>query len=104
MALKHLTDNQVQEYLDGKISKNSWMAEHLRSCSDCTEQIDAYSSLYSALEVEEKMGLSANFADRVVSTITAQASTTPGFQIWQIFSAIVGIGLGLIVAVYFIGN
>ncbi|MCH8954986.1 hypothetical protein IIA28_06675 [candidate division KSB1 bacterium] len=102
MALKHLTDEQIQEYLDGNVSKNSWIADHLKSCGDCEAQIDEYSSLYSALEVEEKIGLSANFADGVVSKITAQASATPGFQIWQIFLAVLGLGVGL-AAVYLIG-
>jgi len=103
MALKHLTDEQIQEYLDGNVSKNSWIADHLKSCGDCEEQIDEYSSLYSALEVEEKIGLSANFADAVVSKITAQAPATPGFQIWQFFLAVVGLGVGLVTAVYLIG-
>ena len=102
MALKHLTDEQIQEYLDGNVSKNSWMADHLKSCGDCEAQIVEYSSLYSALEVEEKIGLSANFADAVVSKITLQASATPGFQIWQIFLAVLGFGVGL-AAVYLIG-
>ena len=103
MALKHLTDAQIQEYLDGNVSKNSWITDHLKSCGDCEAQIDEYSSLYSALEVEEKIGLSARFADGVVSKITAQASATPGFQIWQVFLAVLGFGFGLIAAVYLIG-
>lgn len=102
MALKHLTDAQIQEYLDGNVSKNSWIADHLKSCGDCEAQIDEYSSLYSALEVEEKVGLSANFADGVVAKLTVQASATPGFQIWQIFLAVLGFGVGL-AAVYLIG-
>ena len=77
MALKHLTDDQIQEYLDGKVSKDSRIADHLQSCGDCKEQIDEYSSLYSALEVDEKIGLSARFAEVVVSKITAQASASP---------------------------
>ncbi len=103
MALKHLTDEQIQEYLDGNVSKNSWIADHLKSCGDCEAQIDEYSSLYSALEVEEKIGLSARFADVVVSKITAQASATPGFHIWQIFLAVAGLSVGLAAAVYLIG-
>jgi len=103
MALNHLTDEQIQEYLDGNVSKNSWIADHLKSCGDCEAQIDEYSSLYSALEVEEKIGLSANFVDAVVSRITLQASATPGFQIWQILLAVVGLGVGLASAVYLIG-
>ena len=103
MALNHLTDEQIQEYLDGNVSKNSWIADHLKSCGDCEAQIVEYSSLYSALEVEEKIGLSANFSDAVVSRITLQASPTPGFQIWQILLATVGLGVGLAAAVYLIG-
>ena len=103
MALNHLTDEQIQEYLDGNVSKNSWIADHLKSCGDCEAQIDEYSSLYSALEVDEKIGLSANFADAVVSRITLQASAIPGFQIWQILLAVVGFGVGLAAAVYLIG-
>ena len=103
MALKHLTDEQIQEYLDGNVSKNSWIADHLKSCGDCEAQIDEYSSLYSALEVEEKIGLSANFADAVVSKITAQASAAFGFQIWQIILTVVGLSVGLVTAVYLIG-
>ena len=103
MALKHLTDEQIQEYLDGNVSGKSWFAGHLKSCGDCKEKIDEYSSLYSALEVEEKIGLSARFADVVISKITAQASVTPGFQIWQIFFAVLGLGVGLATVVYLIG-
>jgi len=103
MALKHLTDEHIQEYLDGNVSGKSWITGHLESCVDCNEQIVKYSSLYSALKVEEKIGLSARFADVVVSKITAQASATPAFQIWQIFLAVLGFGVGLAAAVYLIG-
>ena len=103
MALKHLTDEHIQEYLDGNVSGKSWITGHLKSCSDCKEQIAEYNSLYSALEVDEKIGLSANFADVVVSKITAQVSAAFGFQIWQIILTVVGLSVGLVTAVYLIG-
>lgn len=51
MELRHLTDEEIQDYLDGNVpSGNRYVQEHLRKCERCRKALLEYQSLYLGLK------------------------------------------------------
>jgi hypothetical protein len=99
--MNHLTDEQIQEFLDNKIGqKTNNVVEHLETCAHCKKQVEAYKQVFSTLDVEPDFSLPVNFVDKVVSTV--ETSEDKKYKKWEsvllIFSIIQGIGL----AIYFL--
>lgn len=69
MANRHLTDFEIQEFLDGHGEQSDSLAgRHLSSCSSCAHRLKQYSKLFSSLKVEPDVRLSSDFAARVVAS------------------------------------
>jgi hypothetical protein len=66
---QHLTDDQIQGYLDRSIGQPGLIEAHLESCPRCRQALVDYEALYSGLNLEPELGLSANFADSVLAKI-----------------------------------
>ena len=70
MESKHLTDTEIQDYLDGNADREeSTIAAHLDSCSLCRKNLELYRRLYSGLSDDAGYELSVDFADKVVSSV-----------------------------------
>ena len=70
MESKHLTDAEIQDYLDGNaVREDSTAAEHLDSCGLCKKNLELYKCLYSGLSDDAGYELSVDFADKVVSLV-----------------------------------
>jgi len=70
MIKKHLSDEQIQQYLDDRDRNNGLdIEEHLKSCPDCQKNFDQYKGLYSSLQIDTVPKLSPNFAHNVVSSL-----------------------------------
>jgi anti-sigma factor RsiW len=70
MESKHLTDSEIQDYLDGN-SGTEWtsISQHLPSCKLCKRKLEQYRSLYAGLEDQTGFELPDGFADRVASAV-----------------------------------
>ena len=70
MAIEHLTDELIQDYLDGNLSESAGaIDEHIRSCNSCRAELDRYRSLSTALSEDVGFELSPDFASEVVASI-----------------------------------
>ena len=69
--MKHLTDDQIQSYLDGnRLDNIEKIKQHLSECSECQTQLDAYENLYVLMgEKSEIPDLSDTFATNTMSKI-----------------------------------
>jgi hypothetical protein len=65
----HLSDSQLQDYLDGNFAENDPVALHLNDCNDCQRALAIYRSLYSAIEKIPEPELSPDFADTVMRVL-----------------------------------
>lgn len=65
----HITDEQLQAYLDGTLAKTDAMEAHLASCPHCRQALEVYRQLYTAIEEEAAPELSPDFADRVMARL-----------------------------------
>jgi len=103
MAVNHWTEEQIQEFLDGKssISKNS-LEEHLKSCEACTKSFRYYQNLYSELIRDPGFKLSTDFTRNLISRIPQFAQGTARFKFSDIFIGSIGIAALLGAMIFFI--
>lgn len=75
--MNHLTDNQLQEILDGNIAPNDPLMVHLDDCAQCREALAFYKTLGTELGMEIEINLSPDFADQVMAQLPPEISPTP---------------------------
>ena len=70
MAVEHLTDSILQDYLDSNLGdKESEIINHLDNCSLCQARLEQYKLLYNELEIDSIPALSPEFSKAVMSKI-----------------------------------
>lgn len=68
--MKHLTDLELQLYLDGSLlPDNKEIVFHLAGCDICKQELERYKTVYAELTNEDEAVLSANFADNVIAAL-----------------------------------
>lgn len=79
--MEHLTDRQLQAYVDGEpVDDAEAIEKHVRSCRQCLKQVNAYRFVRSGLVQEPpEASFSDDFDDAVMSRILH--SDTSGFQV-----------------------
>ena len=103
MGRKHLTDKEIQTFLDSKRSDQEMERNHhLKNCEICQRNLKYYQNLYVGLEKEPGFKLPGNFAKIVVSKLPNKQAVpflSPSVEIALI---ITGIILALGTTFYFI--
>jgi anti-sigma factor RsiW len=68
MADRHLTDTEIQRYLEGDLTdRYPLRAAHLENCSNCQQEVSSYRELYATLGSVETPPLRDGFAVEVTS-------------------------------------
>jgi len=66
----HLSDEQIQQYLDDKNRSNGVaIDEHLKICPDCQINFDLYKDLYTSLQTDFIPDFSPAFSKKVISSL-----------------------------------
>jgi len=93
MPLKHLPDEEIQDYLDGNLCPENALLvqEHLEACSFCQEALRHYQALYSSLGDDKGFELSTGFARSVVKKLPAEGERESRFGLVSIILAVLGI-------------
>jgi hypothetical protein len=104
MSLRHLTDEEIQEYLDGNLSRrNSFLVKrHLDACPICQESVKRYQSLYAGLARDEGFDLLHDFAKSVVARLPVETQVKSHFNFANVFLVISGIIMALSMAVHYL--
>lgn len=103
MAINHWSDEEIQEFLDGKSSiSKSLLEEHLKICAACGKSFQYYRNLYSGLRQDPRFQLPANFTQKVISRIPQFAEARARFKFSDIFIGSIGIAALLGVMIFFI--
>ena len=72
--MKHLTDDQIQGYLDGALDKErDTVAAHLQTCPVCRKALIQYETLYQDLKDDTEFDLPADFASNVIAGMQEQS-------------------------------
>ncbi len=104
MQLKHLTDEEIQEYLDGNLSEDVALLtrEHLKACPLCREAVKQYQSVYVGLGDDRGFELSKGFARSVVNKLPAEAEAKSYSGIVNVLLVALGVAVSLGVTLYLI--
>jgi hypothetical protein len=104
MQLEHLTDEEIQDYLDGNLSQETTLQvrEHLQVCRRCRETLKHYESLYVGLEDDTGFELSKGFAKAVIRRLPAQAEAKTHAGVLNVLLMVLGVAVSLGMTLYFI--
>ena len=72
MVEKHLTDEEIQQYLLEAQLAGSNTGRHLTTCKDCQEKATAYEMLFAALKQEEQPAFTFDLVEEVVAQLPKQ--------------------------------
>lgn len=103
MAVKHLSDEQIQDFLDGNmVLSDKSLKGHLESCRVCKKTLSYYQNLYLGLKQEPEFQLPSNFAHTVITRLPQMEKAQARFKFWDIFVAVSGIAALIGALIYFI--
>lgn len=88
----HISDVQLNEYLDNEIADRADIESHLASCGECAARLTALQSLFAELDSLPDIALSSNLAARFVST----GQLAPQLPRWLTLTATLQAALALI--------
>jgi hypothetical protein len=91
----HLTDDQLNEYLDNESNERAQIESHLTTCADCAARLTALQALFAELDSLPELELSRNLAAR----FTAHGQLAPQLPRWLTLTAFLQAALALIVLI-----
>jgi hypothetical protein len=104
MELKHLSYEEIQDYLDSSPSSvNKTIEEHLETCQLCKGVLEKYKKLYTELKKDTGFELSPDFANSVISKLPQKVKSRPLASYAGIFLAVLGLSLGIGSLLYLAG-
>lgn len=89
----HLTDDQLNEYLDDETTERAQIEAHLTDCVDCAARLTALAVLFAELDSLPELELSKPIAARFVP----QPNLTPQLPRWLTLTATLQAAFALIV-------
>jgi hypothetical protein len=90
MSIIHLSENDIQEYLDTKSNKAKVEA-HILNCQECNLHLAEYESFYTELALDETPQLSVDFVSQTMDTVRQESiaiESNKGLYLYSIFSFI----------------
>jgi len=104
MALEHLTDQNIQDYLDRNLSadQSAKVRQHLNECAACRSQFEVYQKLYSELSAEVSVALSPAFVTAIMQKIQQEAPITFHIKIRDILLSVLGLLFAVSTTFYFV--
>ncbi len=92
MELRHLTDEEIQNYLDGNIPEgDKYIQEHLRICERCRKALLEYQSLYQGLKKDQGFELPKGFPKTVLSKLPEEKTARSRPKYFESLLIILGI-------------
>jgi hypothetical protein len=79
----HLTDDQLNEYLDHESTEREYIEVHLAFCDECAARLNAFQILFAELDSLPEVMLSRNLAARFAPT----GQLTPQLPRWLTLTA-----------------
>lgn len=79
--MKHLSDEEIQDYLDGNAPhKKNTIEDHLKSCVHCQALFNQYQELYIGLKQEPQFKLSEEWTPAIMKKLVLIPKTRPLFR------------------------
>jgi hypothetical protein len=102
MGMKHLTDEQIQDYLDGNpVVNTKEIEDHLEKCEACRTELARYRDLSTALSEDVGFELAPNFAADVVASLEEEGAEKFFYKVAKVILWAAGIFTALAVLIRF---
>lgn len=102
MGMRHLTDAQIQDYLDGNpVEDTEEIESHLHSCEACRTELARYRGISTALSEDVGFELDPNFAADVVASLQEQGAEKFFFKLSHIILWATGLFAAIAVLIRF---
>ena len=92
----HLTDEQLNEYLDNEIADRAIVESHLSSCDECAARLTALQELFAEVESLPDVQLTRSIAAR----FTTRPNLTPQLPRWLTLTATLQAAFALILLIF----
>ena len=104
MPVTHLTDEEIQDYLDGNLShqKRIFLEAHLKTCDSCQAALKQYQSLYVGLKQDQVFDLPKSFAKSVIARLPMAEKAKSGFNYSDILLGILAILITAFTSFYYL--
>jgi len=99
----HLTDDELNEYLDGESAERAPIAAHLASCNGCAARLVALKALFAEIESLPELELTRSIAARITPTPSLPTQLPPSLTLTVTLQAVAAL-IALILAAPFITN
>lgn len=104
MFLRHLSDNEIQDHLDGRFSQNGrYVSDHIESCDYCQAQLAQYQTLFGALKKEVPFRLSASFSNNLLAKLVDEPKASYNLVVWSALFGFLSLVLGTGITLFFTG-
>jgi hypothetical protein len=97
----HLTDEQLNEYLDGESTDHAQMESHLAVCADCARRLSEMKVLFSEIESLPELAISPEFSARFTSPQNEPAELPRSLTLTMILQAALVVA-GIMIAAPFV--
>jgi len=92
----HLTDEQLNEYLDNETAERAQIEEHLTACDECAARFSALKALFAEIESLPELELTQSIAARITTTPSLPARLPPSLTLTVTLQAV-----GALIALFF---
>ena len=99
----HVTDVQLNEYLDNETTERAQIEAHLASCDGCAARLAALKALFAEIESLPELELTQSIAARITPTPSLPAQLPPSLTLTVTVQAVAAL-IALILAAPFIRN
>jgi anti-sigma factor RsiW len=99
----HLTDDQLNEYLDNESAERAQIEMHLSTCDECAARLTALQTLFAEIESLPQLELTHSFAARFIPTSSLPPQLPTWLTLTATLQAVIGL-IALILAAPFVSN
>ena len=98
MVIKHLTDDEVQQYAVDKSNSEKRIGEHIHLCEECRSKVEVYQLLITGIKQQPQPAFDFNLSELVVQQLPLpKEKTSDRLLLWMLLF----IGISFIGAIFY---
>ena len=103
MVIKHLTDDEVQQYAVDKRNGETRIDAHIHLCEECRSKVEVYQLLITGIRQQPQPAFNFNLSELVVQQLPSpKEKTGDRLLLWMLL--FIGIGFIGVIFYYFEGS
>jgi len=104
MEIKHLTDEEIQEYFSGSPVNNEPVESHINNCPKCMQNVSVYRQMFTAFSEIPQPIIDLDIEAIMQQTSQVQTNTISDYLVKPVFAGIGAFVLMLLFVIIFINK